>query len=180
MVKESADDFKVSFEIHYYHKIMKFKITLLATLFGFLAFCSCQSRQNNDIENANWLIGTWENKTQRGSIYETWRQINYNEFSGKSYRVEGQDTIFFETIRLIQEQDSLFYLPMVKGQNNGLPVRFTIKTILENKLIFENTKHEFPQFITYTRIGTDSLVAVISGTKNGQERQQTFPMKLVK
>ncbi len=153
---------------------------IFAALLGFLVLFGCQNMQNDDINKANWLIGTWENKTQRGSIYETWSKTNDNEFSGISYIVKDQDTIIFENIRLVQERGTLFYIPVVKSQNEGLPVRFAIKTILETKLIFENTKHEFPQIISYTRIGADSLVAVISGTKNGRERKQTFPMKLVK
>jgi hypothetical protein len=26
------------------------------------------------IDNAMWLIGTWENKTSRGSVYESWKK----------------------------------------------------------------------------------------------------------
>jgi hypothetical protein len=47
-------------------------------------------------------------------------------------------------------------------------------------MIFENPAHDFPQFISYTKITTDSLVAEISGTKNGQARKQRFPMKRIK
>lgn len=46
-------------------------------------------------------------------------------------------------------------------------------------LVFENPMHDFPQIISYTKITCDSLVAQISGEKNGQERKQAFPMKRV-
>lgn len=137
------------------------------------------------IKKAAWLIGTWENKTPKGSIYETWSKANEHEFLGKSYiireRLQGErkDTIIFENIRLVQEQDGLCYIPTVKNQNGGLPVRFAAKTISATQLIFENPKHDFPQTISYTKIGADSLVAEISGTKNGQARKQTFQMKKV-
>lgn len=142
--------------------------------------CAWATKQTNDINKAEWLIGTWENKTQRGSIYETWSKTSDNKFSGKSYIIKEKDTIVFENIRLVQEQDGLFYIPIVKNQNDGLPVRFATKTISENQLVFENPQHDFPQIISYTKISSDSLVAEISGTKNGQERKQTFPMKRVK
>jgi len=61
-----------------------------------------------------------------------------------------------------------------------LPVRFATKTISETQLVFENPQHDFPQTISYTKITADSLVAEISGTKNGHERKQIFPMKRVK
>lgn len=137
-------------------------------------------KHKNDIEKAEWLIGTWENKTQKGSTYETWTKAGDKEFSGKSYSVKDKDTIVFENIRIVQEDRKLFYIPTVKNQNDGLPVRFLAKTISENQLVFENTHHDFPQIITYKKITSDSLVAEISGTKNGQKRKQTFPMKRVK
>jgi hypothetical protein len=149
-------------------------------LVGLTILCAWATKQTNDIPKAKWLIGTWENKTQRGSIYETWSKTNENEFSAISYIVKEQDTIVFETIRLVQEQEGLFYIPTVKNQNDGLSVRFSTKTISETQLVFENPQHDFPQIISYTLVSADSLIAEISGTKNGQERKQMFPMKRVK
>ncbi len=159
---------------------MKTGTNFFIAVVGLAILCAWTTNQTNDISKAEWLIGTWENKTQRGSIYETWNKTNDNEFSGISYIIKEKDTIVFENIRLVQEQDGLFYIPTVKNQNDGLPVRFATKTISETQMVFENPKHDFPQIISYTKITSDSLVAEISGTKNGQERKQTFPMKRVK
>jgi len=159
---------------------MKTGTKFLIAFVGLAVLCAWTTKQTSDITKAEWLIGTWENKTQRGSIYETWSKTNDNEYSGMSYIIKEKDTVVFENIRLVQEQDGLFYIPTVKNQNYGLPVRFTAKTISESQLVFENPKHDFPQIISYTKISADSLVAEISGTKNGQERKQTFPMKRVK
>lgn len=125
-------------------------------------------------------MGTWENKTPRGSLYEHWTKVNDHELSGKSYMVNDRDTMVFETVRLLEEQDSLFYIPVVKNQNRGLPVRFGLKACSDTKMVFENTQHDFPQQISYTRINADSLVAIISGLKNGKERKVEFPMRRVK
>jgi len=38
--------------------------------------------------------------------------------------------------KLVQEQTGLFYIPTVKNQNEGLPVRFAAKTISETQLVF--------------------------------------------
>lgn len=157
-------------------KTLKFFITIV----GLIILCALTRKQTYDIKKAEWLIGTWENKSLKGSIYETWSKTNDIELSGKSYILKEKDTIVFENIRLVQETDSLFYIPIVKNQNEGLPVRFSAKTISETQLIFENPQHDFPQIISYTKINTDSLTAEISGTKNDQNRKQTFPMKRVK
>lgn len=159
---------------------MKTNAILFIALVGSAFLCAWTTMPTNHITKAGWLIGTWENKTPRGSIYETWNKETNNEFSGMSYLIKEKDTIVFENIRLIQEQDGLFYIPTVKNQNGGLPVRFTAKTISETQLVFENRQHDFPQIISYTKIHSDSLVAEISGTKNGQERRQTFSMKRIK
>lgn len=161
-------------------KTMKARTKFVVSTIGLAMLGAWTMKQTNDIKKAEWLIGTWENRTPRGKVYETWGKMNDNEFSGKSYIVRGQDTIVFETIQLVEEQDGLFYIPTVKNQNDGLPVRFANKTISETQLIFENPEHDFPQIISYTKINADSLVAEISGTKNGQDRKQTFSMKRVR
>ncbi len=159
---------------------MKTRLHILVVIAGIFVFYGCNADAEKEIKKAEWLIGTWENNTSRGNVYETWNKVNDNELSGKSYVLKEKDTTVFETIRLVQEQDSLFYIPTVKNQNNDLPLRFSSKLISEDRLVFENPKHDFPQIISYTKIGVDSLIAEISGIKNGQERKQTFPMKRVK
>lgn len=153
---------------------------LCLTVISFMLLCAWTTNYQSDIRIADWLLGTWENKTPKGSIYETWNKTNDHEFSGMSYIIKEKDTIVFENIRLAWEQDGMFYIPVVKNQNEGLPVRFASKTISENQLVFENLQHDFPQSISYTKINPDSLVAEISGSKNGKERKQTFSMKRVK
>ncbi|OPC06274.1 hypothetical protein BAS09_01430 [Elizabethkingia ursingii] len=129
------------------------------------------------IDKAMWLIGTWENKTFRGSIYESWKKINENELAGKSYALKDADTIIFETVQLKQEGESLYYIPTVRNQNDGKPVSFKAYSVTDSKMVFGNPEHDFPQSVSYTKLSADSLVAEISGIKNGNVRNQTFPMK---
>lgn len=143
-------------------------------------FCGWTFRQDNNLKRAEWLIGSWVNKTQRGDIYETWSKLSAFEFSGKSYLLREKDTILLETVQLLEAENSLFYVPIVKDQNGGLPVRFTAKAVSDAELVFQNLEHDFPQVISYTRINADSLVAEISGTRDGIERRRKFPMKRVK
>lgn len=156
------------------------KKILVMTVFGMLVFCSWTFLQEREIKKAEWLIGTWENKTPKGSVYETWTKVNEVEFAAKSYMLHEKDSVIFETIRLLQVYDTLFYIPTVKNQNGGMPVRFALKTVSDNSLEFENSFHDFPQIISYTKIHSDSLVAEISGTKNGKDCKLKFPMKRVK
>lgn len=128
-------------------------------------------------DSTRWLLGTWVNLTPRGAVYESWTQQADGSLAGKSYAIKGADTLVFETVLLAQEKDALYSIPTVPNQNQGQPVRFKGTLITADHLTFENPEHDFPQRITYTRIKSDSLVAEIYGTRNGQERKQTFPMK---
>lgn len=145
-----------------------------------LMFCACTAKNSYGIKKIEWLLGTWEHKTSRGSVYETWKKVGRNELAGKSYMIKNKDTVVFETIKLIQEKNILFYIPVVKDQNEGAPIRFKEKIISETQLVFENKMHDFPQLISYSKINGDSLRAEISGLKNGKEDRRYFPMKRIR
>lgn len=142
-----------------------------------LLFSSWVSKPQPTLDKASWLLGTWENKTSRGVIYENWCKLASEEYAGKSYKLNGQDTVVLETVRLLQEAGQLFYIPTVSNQNDGLPVRFSLQEQSPSKLVFANPEHDFPQFISYTRIGQDSLMAEIYGTLNGKVQKRSFPMR---
>ena len=105
--------------------------------------CGCAIKKINSIKKMEWLIGTWEHKTSKGTVYETWSKACKNELTDKSYMLKGKDTIIYETIQLVQEKDMLFYIPVVKNQNGGSPIRFEGKTISKAQFVFENKTH-FP------------------------------------
>ena len=155
-----------------------FKISLGLGIVVSINACSSEKTQN--IQQADWLIGTWESVTSEGSSYEAWKKISHTEFRGQSYMLKGTDTVVFETIQLIQEQSDLYYIPKVKDQNKGQAVKFKAKTISQTQLVFENPEHDFPQLIGYNKINSDSLVAEISGTTDGKNEKQTFALKRVK
>ena len=134
----------------------------------------------DEIEKANWLIGQWQNSSSEGNATETWNKLNDSTFRGESYFVVGKDTVSSETIGLEQRGKELFYIPTIKEQNGGQPVKFTLTNSSNNQLIFENPKHDFPQKISYTKISTDSLLAEISGIVEGKQNSQKFPMIKVK
>ena len=130
-----------------------------------------------NMKSVEWLEGKWENVTPKGSVYEQWEVRDNGGMKGKSYRLDGLDTILFETIDMVCQEDYIYYIPTVSGQNQGKPVKFKARSINESRMIFENKNHDFPQFISYFKIGQDSLEATISGMVNGFERSQRFRMR---
>ena len=139
------------------------------------------TQKESEIKKLEWLLGTWETKTPKGNLYETWTQKSTTELQGKSYYLNKKDTILFESVRLIEKDKKLHYIVSVKGQHDEQPVDFVSKSGSNpTSLIFENQQNDFPQTITYKKIRKDSLFAEISGIMNGKMARQAFPMKKIK
>jgi hypothetical protein len=153
---------------------MKTNPLLLLSALLFL-FCSCST--DTLLSETEWLLGTWENKTPDGTIYESWSRENDSLFMGRSYAITGKDTLHLESIQLREQDGSLYYVPTVVGQNDEMPVSFKAIILTKDELHFENIVHDFPQLITYKRISADSIVAEISGMIEGQNQAQRFPMR---
>lgn len=159
---------------------MKINKLFHLSLLGLFLLSSCKTYKGINLLKADWLIGTWEIKSSKGILYESWKKISNNEFDGKSYIIKDSDTLLLETIQLINQSGQKFYIPTVKNQNEGLPVRFEAKIFTKDSLLFENQSHDFPQNISYTKITKDSIIAKISGIVNGELRSRIFNMRRIK
>lgn len=157
---------------------MKTKLILSAIV---LTILCAWTVQQNEIKKLEWLLGTWETKTPKGSLYETWTRKNNTEFQAKSYYLNKKDTVMFEFVRLVEKDRKLHYMVTVKGEHHEVPVDF-VSTPASNptSLVFENQENDFPQTITYKQIRKNSLFAEISGMMNGKLVKQAFPMKKIK
>ena len=136
-----------------------------------------KSNEFSAIENASWLIGEWQNTSSEGILTEAWEKLNDSTYAGKSFFVIGKDTVSSETIRLEQHGKTLLYIPTVKDQNNEQPISFVQISSSNKQMIFENPKHDFPQKIMYTQLSQNTLLAEISGTMEGKQNHQKFPMQ---
>lgn len=162
-------------------------------IFQSLVLCltlSCQPSGNPEkrkpdekqlgVKVAGWLIGEWGNTSVQGTLYESWVIDNDSVFTGRSYFIRQGDTVSSEAIKLVQLKDSIYYIPVVKNQNDGMPVRFKLVSYDSATLRFENLSHDFPQKITYHKVSPDSLLAEISGLVKGELRSEKFPMTKIK
>src|SRR3989338_4426620 len=128
-------------------------------------------------KQASWLLGRWENKSDQGNLSEVWEKKNDSIYIGASYFEIGGDTVFSESIELIEKEDVLNYVVTIADAGQG-PTAFKLTKSSDSELVFENPKHDFPQKITYNHKG-DSVIAVISGKQQGKPHQETFAMKKV-
>jgi hypothetical protein len=85
-----------------------------------------------------------------------------------------------ETVRLKQNEQGIFYIPIVQEQNNKKPVSFKMTESDKATFTFENKEHDFPQRIIYRIINPDSVVARIEGVKNGKPGSFDYYYKRIK
>lgn len=131
------------------------------------------------VENANWLIGRWENNSAEGNLSEFWTKANDSTLLGESYFAIKSDTVFGEKVELSQRGNDFIYEARVAKQNDEKPVPFKLTSSSEKEMIFENPEHDYPNKIVYQKVGNDSLVAEIFGTIDGKLKSETFKMKKV-
>lgn len=155
------------------------KISLILLLL--LTILSCKKGEKTNLLNEiDWLIGTWENNSDKGNLLEIWKKENDSVYSGQSFYIKAKDTLHFESIQLKQISDSLLYSSSVKGQDNDLALDFKLTSKIQNQFVFENPKNDYPKKIVYKLITKDSLVAIISGIQQGKTSSETFSMKKIK
>ena len=127
------------------------------------AFSQDSSFTRADFEKIKIITGNWINKRTNGDIYEHWDRGRETELSGISYKLAGSDTVFLEKVRLYYQGKEIIYAPVAYGQNNVKQVLFKLKSIEQNRFVFENLQHDFPKRIVYDFRTTDSLYAYIEG-----------------
>lgn len=130
--------------------------------------------QNKSIKQFNFMLGSWEMKTAKGKITETWLKQK-DSLMGKSYRhnLKG-DSILMETLIIKKIDGNFYYCSKVSGQNDNQVIKFKLLPIKGNTFIFENASHDFPQRIVYQNKAKDELFAWIEGEKNGKKGKSEF------
>jgi hypothetical protein len=165
---------------------MRLKSILFPILITLIIFSSCKKEVKTEIPvkaypslaKAKWFIGEWGNKSAEGELTERWKKENDSVYLGESYYVVGQnDTVFAEHVRLEEANGKLSYIVTVPGQNKELPVSFEMTSATGTQITFENPKHDYPNKIIYNLVEKDSLIAEISGLKNGKPNTERFVMK---
>jgi hypothetical protein len=117
-------------------------------------------QQANPIDRAAWLAGCWELRSGARVTLEMWMPPFGGLMLGASRTTVGTTAREFEHLRIAARGDTLVYTALPSGQRE---TEFRATTASADQLTFENRAHDFPQVITYRRVGADSIVARIEG-----------------
>ena len=126
------------------------------------------------IGQLSWIAGCWRESGRGGNrvVDEQWMTPSGGTMLGMSRTVRNDSLLEFEHLQILQRAGVLIYHAEPSGQP---PADFVASTVSDTLVVFENPQHDFPQRIIYRRRGTDTLVARIEGTRNGQTRGFDFP-----
>ena len=159
------------------HRAIPRRVAAITVLIPALLLCFVQ--QESEFSKLQFLQGIWKMETSKGPIFEQWARVDGNTLHGKSYRLTESDTLLLEQLQLKRKSEGIFYIPVVRNQNDGQPVAFRLISSADNRFVFENKTHDFPQRIIYTLVQYDSIVARIEGISKGKEAGSEFYFKRV-
>ncbi|MBX2976845.1 MAG: hypothetical protein KF721_11975 [Ignavibacteriaceae bacterium] len=147
---------------------------LVYCLIHFSRINFCQLKEFTELSAK--LPGVWIAEFSHHSIIEKWSiDFGENELYGESFKIQNLNTTKIETIRLLEIENKIQYIPRVFNQNQGREIIFHLNKS-EDDFVFVNRDHDFPQVIKYSFNASDSLSVEISNI----ERSKRFNFKFVK
>lgn len=111
--------------------------------------------------NFDWLLGNWRrtNEQEDRETFESWSKKNKTEYHGLGYTLQNNDTIWKETINLV-ELNGIWRFE-VAGKGETKPTVFKLTKFGKEEFICENPENEFPKLIQYYK-EADNLKAMIT------------------
>jgi hypothetical protein len=122
-----------------------------------------------------YLNGQW--KVENSNMIEVWETREEDVMLGKSYSINGRDSILNEVIQLYFDGQNILYSARVKEQNQGNAVLFKLSSCKNNTFLFTNREHDYPQTIGYRKISNDKMLVWIEGNYNGKPKKSEWAMK---
>jgi len=129
------------------------------------------------IDDIAWLSGCWVSENQEAGSGENWMLPAGGTMLGTNRSVRDGKTVAFEFMRIVEQEDGgLELIASPSGQNT---TSFTMSSLTDHEVIFENPDHDFPQRIIYRLVSDEDLLGRIEGMIDGIERAADFPMKKI-
>lgn len=121
----------------------------------------------------SWMAGHWLECSARGEASETWTDARGDVLLGLSKSIRDGRTSW-ELSRIDATSDGITFFASPKGQQ---PTAFKAVSIAQDKAVFEQRDHDFPQRIVYTRQG-DRLTGRIEGIVARKPRSTEWHYRL--
>lgn len=131
---------------------------------------------NTEFKKLEWLTGKWEGIQGIGLYHEEWEKIS-DGFKGRAYFIKKGEILNSESLVIYSRDSEIYYEADVS--HNPQPVSFKMTFLDNDKVIFENPNHDFPQKITYEKKQDGFLLATIEALQNGKGKKVEFNLKKI-
>lgn len=145
------------------------KLRLFFTLsFAILLTAQLQAQTPDPtLPELSWLAGYWTSSKDGTTIEELWTHGSGYVMLGLHRDVYANGRSSFEFLRIMRTREGIVY---VANPNGNPGTTFAMKESSNQKVVFENLEHDFPQRIIYSRTG-DKLTARIED-KSGEKAME--------
>ncbi len=109
-----------------------------------------------------WLAGSWAGADGGVQHEEHWTAPRGGSMVGVHRTIRDGRMAGFEFLRIEERDGVLVYLAMPNGRSPA--TAFPLKSLAGERVVFENTAHDFPQRVIYWKDGA-SLHARIEGAR---------------
>jgi hypothetical protein len=127
------------------------------------------------LEDLGFMAGCWRGASEGGAvIHEYYTPPSENLILGVSRYTKGGRVTSYEFATIAAQGDSdLVLTPRPEGQS---PADFNLTKLQPGMAVWSNPRHDFPQVISYRRLGSDSLAARIEGPGPGGTQSSEWKM----
>lgn len=95
-----------------------------------------------------WIVGTWKSTNYQENQGEIWK-ASADGYLGRAWSVQAGDTIWSESMRILDKGDSLVLEVIHPQATSGEPVYFKELYTSSQKFTFEKRDYDWPHFISY-------------------------------
>jgi hypothetical protein len=130
------------------------------------------------LADLGFMAGCWRGASGGGAVIdEYYTPPSENLMLGVSRYTKGGKVTSYEFTTIAAEGDSdLVLTPRPVGQS---PADFRLTRLRPGMAVWSNPRHDFPQVISYRRLGSDSLAARIEGPGPNGARSSEWKMEKV-
>jgi hypothetical protein len=144
---------------------------VLAFAISFTVTGSLAADPTKRVEAMSWLAGCWSMTTEESLIEELWLRPAGGSMLGLSRTIRNGRMTSYEYIAIREVNGTLAYVAKPSGQQEAT---FPLVRSSATELVFENPHHDFPQRISYRRLGDGIIAARVEGSKGGKSRAIDF------
>ncbi len=120
----------------------------IIAIFGLLIVNPTLLANDCQLDQLKFLQGQWLDNSGKNLVSESWNQVSSKTLEGFGQVKTKHGEIRNQEALIITEMDGqLFYI--AKPKQNQLATAFVLISCNDNRLIFVNEQHDFPQRIIY-------------------------------